>query len=154
MKTITFTLALTLTIPAVAQTNQPPIDNFVLVTNLWYNGYKSNVLAIAEQRLAVNSNDLAGLFLKLDYDIEFVNTQSVVATIPKILSLVPTINAGHFLRYRDEVLSDYQFFLNFILHYYHPSPDELCEDRLKGFIPEKPLPSEKYMKALHDDGLF
>jgi hypothetical protein len=34
------------------------------VTNLWYQGSKSNVLEIANARLAQNTNDIAGLILK------------------------------------------------------------------------------------------
>ena len=36
------------------------------VTNLWYQGYKSNVLNIANARLAANTNDIAGLILKAE----------------------------------------------------------------------------------------
>ena len=46
---------------------------FSNVTNLWYQGYKSNVLAIAEERLALDGNDAAGLVLKMEYDMEFLN---------------------------------------------------------------------------------
>ncbi|MDD2600148.1 MAG: hypothetical protein PHO37_13140 [Kiritimatiellae bacterium] len=37
------------------------------VTNLWYQGYKTNVFAIANERLAQNTNDIAGLILKAEF---------------------------------------------------------------------------------------
>lgn len=80
MKTILATLALffcSLAFPAFAQTNALTADSFVLVTNLWYQGYKTNVLAIAEERLNANSNDLAGLVLKMEYDFAFMNASCI-----------------------------------------------------------------------------
>ena len=77
MRLAQMTLVTMLALSCVAQTNQPPVDNFALVTNLWYQGYKTNVLAIAEQRLAANSNDLAGLVLKMEYDFSFLNFSNI-----------------------------------------------------------------------------
>ena len=73
-----------------AQTNSPPVDNFVLVTNLWYQGSKSNVLAIAEQRLAANPNDLAGLVLKMEYDFSFLSFSSI-SILSELGPIVATI---------------------------------------------------------------
>jgi len=52
---------------SLAQTNF-----YTNVTNLWYQGYKSNVLNIATARLAVNTNDIAGLILKAEYHFAFL----------------------------------------------------------------------------------
>ena len=72
MTAIAFLLALAMQIMA-----EPYLGDFVTVTNLWYEGHKSNVLAMADQRLAVNSNDLAGLVLRMEYDFSFVNTPAI-----------------------------------------------------------------------------
>ena len=40
------------------------------VTNLWYQGYKTNVLAIANERLSQNTNDIAGLILKAEFQLD------------------------------------------------------------------------------------
>ena len=157
MKTILATLALffcSLAFPAFAQTNALPADSFVLVTNLWYQGYKTNVLAIAEQRLAANSNDIAAVFLKLEYDIEFIRTNDVERSIAKLLRLANCATNANIAKYRDEIITGYSLFRNFLLNDYHPSAEVLEQDRQKGFLNHKPFSSERYLKALHDDGLF
>ena len=95
MRPCTIVAAIAIASNAFAQTNSP-IDNFSVVTNLWYNGYKSNVLAIAEQRLAANSNDLAGLILKMEYNLEFCNDACFSNDIFRILTAAGTITNGMF----------------------------------------------------------
>ncbi|MBQ6247769.1 MAG: hypothetical protein IJK04_12940, partial [Kiritimatiellae bacterium] len=41
------------------------------VTNLWWDGSKSNVIAIADARLAIDSNDIVGVTLRLECDFSF-----------------------------------------------------------------------------------
>ena len=57
---VIFGLTVVSRIAVLAQT-----DFYANVTNLWYQGNKTNVLAIANARLAQNSNDIAGLILNL-----------------------------------------------------------------------------------------
>lgn len=157
MKTIryAFALILALAFSTVAQTNLPPVDNFALVTNLWFNGHKSNVLAIAEQRLAVNSNDLAGLVLKMEYDFEFINASCISNDMSAVISTIQLINMTNrntFL-HREEIVNDLTAFLR-ILREYKPTPAEFEEDRAKALIIHKKMNFEGYLKWLHDDGLF
>ena len=156
MKTIryAFALALALAFSSAAQTNQPPVDNFTLVTNLWYNGYKSNVLAIAEQRLATNSNDLAGLVLKMEYDFAFINTQNISNDMLKVLTGFQSITNRMSMLHYNEVFEDLNSFLILLRDEYRPTQTELEEDRAKALIIHKRMTYEDYLKWLHDDGLF
>ena len=86
MKGALAALATAMAISSFAQTNAP-MDNFSVVTNLWYNGYKSNVLAMAEQRLAANSNDLAGLVMMMEYNLEYSNDSCLSNDIFRVLSV-------------------------------------------------------------------
>lgn len=56
------------------------------ITDLWKQNRKQEVLAIAEERLAVNSDDIVGLILKFEYQIEFVVVPDVYGTMDKILA--------------------------------------------------------------------
>ena len=49
----------------------PTENTYHAVTNDWYNANFSNVLELAESRLAANTNDLVGAYLKLSWDICF-----------------------------------------------------------------------------------
>lgn len=142
------------TLKLYAQTNQPPVNYFVLVTNLWYQGYKTNVLAIAEQRLAANSNDLAGLILKMEYNTAFSNVESFSNDIN---SVIHAIKNSIGTNYNDKIkflMSDLNYSLDLLATEYRPTPEELAQDKAKFYIIHKPMTYEVPLKALHDDGLF
>ncbi len=156
MKTIryAFALALALAFPSAAQTNLPPVGNFALVTNLWYNGYKSNVLAIAEQRLAANSNDMVGLILKMEYNLEFSNDNFLSNDILRVLSVASNTTSKTIHSRFTEIYDDLTSFLIFLKNDYHLTPSEMEEERAKALIIHKRMTNEDYLKWLHDDGLF
>ena len=66
------------------------------VTNLWFQGHKSNVLTIADERLAINSNDIAGLVLKVEYDLEFTNLNSLSNSIERTIATVCSIGSTNY----------------------------------------------------------
>lgn len=138
-----------------AQTNQPPVDAFVLVTNLWYQGYKTNVLAIAEQRLAANSNDLAGLVIKMEYDAEYMNTDCFSNNIFALQAAIGSIATNTFFFKEVSSLSnELTNMLEILATEFKPTPEEIENDRAKANIIHKPMTYEVPLKALHDDGLF
>ena len=91
MKLPALALATVLALPAIAQTNAPAVNSFVLVTNLWYQGYKTNVLAIADERLMADSNDIAGLVLKMEYNLAFSNESCMSNDIFSVIASAGTI---------------------------------------------------------------
>ena len=153
MKRIFAAFATAVALSASAQTNAP-VDNFTLVTNLWYQGYKTNVLQIAEQRLAANSNDLAGLVLKMEYDFEFVNAQSISNDMLAVLSASMSQTNGVFSAHKEEVLEELGFFLLFLEKDYRPTASEIEDDRAKARFIHSRMSFERYLKWLRDAGLF
>lgn len=139
-----------------AQTNYPPVDNFVLVTNLWYQGSKSNVLAIAEQRLAANPNDLAGLVLKMEYDFSFLNFSSISNSMLAVIHAVQAIsnNNSHVSSHTYEITNELTSVLLLLRDVYRPTPAEVEHDRAKAFLIHKTMTFEDYLKWIHEDGLF
>lgn len=154
IKTSLLIVAFSSSFQLCAQTNQPPLDSFALVTNLWYQGYKTNVLAIAEQRLAANSNDLAGLVLKMEYDLEFSNDSSLSNNVAVFLSAAEA--ATNCFVHTDylKIKMNLNWFLEFLANEYHPTPSELVEEKAKARVLHKRMTYERYLKWLHDDGLF
>ena len=121
------------------------------VTNLWYQGHKSNVLEIAEQRLSANTNDIAGLILKLEFTVEFLEFPSFSNTVQRVLAVGQTIVSPNFAREFPEYAEEVSDLLTLIPHY---PPAEIAADRLKALIPHKPLVATDIIKALQDDGYF
>ena len=154
MRLCTLVITIAIAVNAFAQTNAL-IDNFSVVTNLWYEGRKSDVLAIGEQRLAVNSNDMAGIIIRMEYDLSFMNVENYSNGILRALEVSHTITNEHFAKgkfFFEAALLD---FLDYVAQRRRQySPEEEARERAKAAIVHKPMTYEIPLKALHDDGLF
>lgn len=121
------------------------------VTNLWYQGYKTNVLAMAEARLAANSNDIAGLILKMECKIAFLDLPEVSNSICSVIQVGDTITTSNFVkrfqREREELLDDLELFKTY------PTSEQLPIERAKAFIKNKEFPTY-LLDALQIDGFF
>ena len=125
------------------------------VTNLWYQGYKSNVLEIAEQRLNINSNDIAGLILKAEYHFEFLEVEAISNAWLRVIQVGDTITTTNFVKEWQAGMSreDILDLLDVIAE--NPlTPQQIQADKLKALINEKPLPNEGLIEALQEDGYF
>ena len=122
------------------------------VTNLWSQaGYKSNVLAIAEQRLNVNSNDIAGLILEFEYQVTFLEFSSVSNMAQRVLAVGETILSTNFVREFSLYAEDVRTTLSILPLY---PPNEIAADKQKALLPNKRLVPSKVIQALQDDGYF
>ena len=124
------------------------------VTNLWYQGYKTNVLEIANARLTINSNDIAGLILKAEYHFEFYEVGDISNAFLRVIQIGDTITTTNFMnRYQRisreaflEVLNDFAE---------DPiTPQGIQEGKQKALINHKPLPASRLIEALQKDGYF
>ena len=126
------------------------------VTNLWYQGDKSNVLEIANARLATNTNDIAGLILKAEYHLAFSEDSALSNAYLRVIQVADTITTTNFVKcWKKEFGGKYDYvnMLDFIAE--NPmTPQQIQTERLKGFIKEKPLPDAYLIKALQKDGYF
>ncbi|MBO4287379.1 MAG: hypothetical protein J5985_04335 [Kiritimatiellae bacterium] len=108
-------LLVTLLFITVTVHAEPTANNFVAVTNDWYNGRWTNVFELAQQRLAVNSNDLVAANIMVDYDVKFSSIQDMsnsiirlmrvsdAATLPAYTNLYRVMRPG-WVYYIDEFL--------------------------------------------------
>ena len=146
MKQLILALAVLATIAAKADGTA----FFTNVTNLWYQGHKSNVLAIAEERLARNTNDIAGLILKMEYDLEFLDLVAVSNSCLRTIACGKEIQSPCYSARYPEFKTDMEDILDIIAHY--PS-DQLSSDRGKAHLPGKKLFFEDDLLAVCLDGL-
>lgn len=121
------------------------------VTNLWYQGDKSNVFVMAESRLAQNTNDIAGLILKLECQIAWLDLPHISNSVLRVIQVGDTITSTNFVQKfqieRQELLDDLELFRSY------PTPEELPTERQKGNINHKELPTFLF-DALYKDGYF
>ena len=87
MKTKPALLVLVAAMLAFAPHARAQADLYSTVTNLWWNGPKTNLLALAEQRLAADTNDIVGIVLKTEYDISFSRASVLSNSFRRVLSV-------------------------------------------------------------------
>jgi hypothetical protein len=121
------------------------------VTNLWFQGDKSNVLSIAQERLACNSNDIAGAILKMEYDLEYLNLDEISNSIIRVDNIIKEIHTPNLLNEQER----FPFFLDKILTLFTNQEmyADLEADRAKALLPEKRMSFERMLSAVCLDGL-
>jgi len=135
----------------LAQTNF-----YTNVTNLWYQGgeSRSNVLTIANARLAVNTNDIAGLILKANWHFTFMEEGSVSNAYLRVIQVGDTITTTNFVKEWQEgkAREDILDLLDVIAEIPMTSQQIQAESH-KALLP-KPLPDAELIEALQKDGYF
>ena len=135
---------------SIAQTNF-----YTNVTNLWYQGgeARSNVLTIANARLATNTNDIAGLILKAHYHVEFLEVAAISNAFLRVIQEGNTITTTNFAKCWQGRSKYILWFLDFLAE--TPlTPQEIQAEKHKALIPHKPFPDADLIEALQKDGYF
>jgi len=141
-----FLLSLFLVLSAFGQTNF-----YEQVSSMWYSGNKTGVLSIAAQRLQQDTNDIAGLLLKMEYQIAFVDLDQVTNTMSRVLQVGGAVTSTTFAATFPTVEADINHLISMIPLY---PTNEIAADQAKGNLPNKPLIHGAAIKALQDDGFF
>lgn len=133
---------------AVAADNSETFSSYV--SQLWFDGKKDEVLAIAKARLAKDPEDLAGLSLKMDYEIEFLKTKDLKLTIDKLQTVgkkISTPNALQAFKLMDESIVALRTLIPEI------TPEMIAEDLPKARLKKKPLSCLFFLQALEKDNV-
>ena len=69
---------------------------FNTITNLWYTGHQTNVLQMAETRLAQNTNDVAGVLMKASWDFAFSDAVVLSNSLNRVLNAGETVQSSCF----------------------------------------------------------
>jgi hypothetical protein len=126
---------------------------YTTVTNLWYQGHKSNLLEMVETRIQQNTNDIAGLIIKADFDIAFTRDDTISNSVKRVLEVGSTILTTNFAN----VFPDCKTNLLGILEDVSLNPlsgEELLKEQAKGNFKHTHLLSIEYLEALLKDGYF
>lgn len=130
----------------------PTENTYHAVTNDWYNANFSNVLELAELRLAANTNDLVGAYLKLSWDICFSDASTLSNSVTRVLDIGDTVQnaafSNEFWRLRPMTVS----FRDDILPMY--TEEVRQQEQVRSMQPHKPIPERKWLKLLWDENLW
>lgn len=145
MKTI---LATTILAAAINASASAYFDN---LTNLWYTAQHSNVLAIADQRLAANTNDVVGCLLRASYDFVYADAATQSNSLDRVLAVYESITTPAYQRsclFLDADVAGIKRWLS------HETPAQHAETLEKGSRPGRLPHYFRQLKALDDDGYF
>lgn len=145
MKTI---LATTILAAAINASASAYFDN---LTNLWYTAQHSNVLAIADQRLAANTNDVVGCLLRASYDFVYADAATQSNSLDRVLAVYESIATPAYQRaclFLDADVAGIKRWLS------HETPAQHAETLEKGSRPGRLPHYFRQLKALDDDGYF
>jgi hypothetical protein len=120
------------------------------ISSMWLQGKKQEVLKIAIQRLAKNEKDLSALLLKMDYEVAFLEIDNLAKTIDRVLFLSKSITTPKFGEKRSLLEADIEIIKQLIPKI---TKEMIAQEKHKGDIPNKPLPSLIIIQALEADGL-
>jgi hypothetical protein len=121
------------------------------VSRLWFDGDKGDVLAIANTRLRADTNDIAGLILKMEYEIEYLKLQTATNTMVRVLEQGASVESESFSAFFPTLERSVRHLLTMIPLY---PTNELATDMEKAKVSGKPLSFGLAIKALQDDGYF
>lgn len=136
----------------VTASAEPTANNFVAVTNDWYNGRWTNVFELAQQRFAVNSNDLVAANIMADYDVLFSDPQMVSNSIIRLMCISDAATLPAYTNLYQKMRPLWVDFLGEFL----PVQTEatLLEQREKSFIIHKRMNSGFILKLLWENGAW
>jgi len=130
----------------------PSADNYRAVTNDWYNGNFTNVLDLASARLAADTNDVVGAYLKLSWDICFADIPTLSNSVTRTIALSDAVTNAAFsndfqrlrpvmVAFRDEILPNV-------------TEEMRLADLPKASLPHKPIPEKRWLELLWNNGLW
>lgn len=122
------------------------------MTNLWYSGQQDSVLALANQRLAANRNDIAGLLMKASWNAYHAPVEEATNTLLRIRSVGATITSANFAAMYSSILTcDITCSL---IYFSRTTPEKRANDHALGGRPGHRMPYLEPLKALEADGFF
>ena len=124
-------------------------DLYSTITNLWWNGPKTNVLAIASERLSANSNDIAGIILQTECEWSFGSPTTISNSTLRFLSNGADIQTPAFrVQYPIDA-----FNVSALLDSIPQMTDnEWAQEREYGLMTHRKMMFGKAWDALRDDG--
>ena len=134
---------------SLAQTNF-----YTNVTNLWYQGHKSNVLEIAEQRLAANTDDIAGLILKAEYHFAFLEANNISNAYLRVIQAGDMITTTNFAGRYQKISKRSILGILDDLAETPITPQEIQAEKPKAFLKHKRMAHDSLIEALQKDGYF
>lgn len=124
---------------------------FNTITNLWYTGHQTNVLQMAEARLARNTNDIAGVLMKASWDFAFSDAVVLSNSLNRVLTVGASVQTTNFTNEFRITQIDVAGVLEYIQNETaRQRAADIVKENQQGLFPH----FDEELKALDEDGYF
>lgn len=130
----------------------PTPNNYAAVTNDWYNGRWTNVMELAQTRLAANGNDLVGAHLMVSYDILFSDVAAMSNSVERLIRAMDATTAPALTNICSRMRPGWVEFRNLVIPAL--TPTDVQAQRAKSSITGKPLDCDFILKSIWDNNLW
>ncbi len=130
----------------------PSEDSFAAVTNDWHAGAYSNVYELAQQRLAINTNDLAASHMMVEYDVSFSDKSSISNSVVRLLRVSDAETNPAFTNYYAATRAGWVCYLEEYLPML--TDEQRTAEQSKSYIPGRSMTCQRMLKLLWDNGLW
>ena len=147
LATAAMALAMVLSARAV-----PTENTFSAVTNDWYVGKWTNVLELAQARLAANSNDLVGAHLAVSYDVLFSDIPAISNSVTRLISAMDASSEPAMTNLISQLRPGWVYFRDEFLP--RQTAADVQAQHEKSSITNKTLDCDFILKQIWDNGLW
>ena len=130
----------------------PTENTFSAVTNDWYVGKWTNVLELAQARLAANSNDLVGAHLAVSYDVLFSDIPVISNSVTRLIGAMDASSEPSMTNLLSELRPGWVYFRDEFLP--HQTAADVQAQHEKSSITNKTLDCDFILKQIWDNGLW
>lgn len=145
----TAAMALAMVLSALAV---PTENTFSAVTNDWYVGKWTNVLELAQARLAANSNDLVGAHLVVSYDVLFSDIPAISNSVTRLIGAMDASSEPAMANLISQLRPGWVYFRDEFLP--RQTAADVQAQHEKSSITNKTLDCDFILKQIWDNGLW
>ncbi len=145
-------MASTLAILAATSFAEPSTNTVESVAIDWREGRFTNVLQLAQSRLAANTNDLAGAYLMAAYDMAFSDRTSASNSIMRLVRISDEMTLPAYTNIYHRARP---FWLRYANEFLPSRTDEQIERHHRHSLDaRRPLSSKPILELLNENGLW
>ena len=146
------TIMAALSATALAINAAPTQNTYHAVTNDWRSGMYSNVLELAQSRLAANTNDIVAAYIMKDYDIMFSDFTAMSNSLQRLIRAGSLVSLPAYTNRFPRLRQGYDDFLEFVI----PAHDDnfRIQEQQRPIPPGTPMNSEHLLQLFWESNLW
>ncbi len=154
MAKMTITTALSVAVLGtwMAAQGVPTENNYSAVTNDWHAGNYSNVLELADARLAANTNDLVGACIRAEYAICFQGLSEISNSVARMVEVCSSPSAGAYTNEFQYTSGAWAYFLEELVPGW--DEDDVALQHQKSSLPHRRMCMERSLRTISEMGLW